>query len=694
MAGQRCLLILDNAASSAQVTPLLPAAGCLVLVTSRRFLGDLPAAAEMPLDVLPPAEAAAMFADLAPRSASDPDRVAEIVALCGHLPLAISLLARLFTRHRSWTMADLIDQTRARLLTVTAENRTVAAAFEASYQNLDAGRQRFFRHLGLHPGPDIDACAAAALAGLPPGEVAMHLDALYSDRLLEERVTRRYRMHDLIGQYARSLAAGESGDDRERATGRLLDYYQHTAQAADVQLARHTRPATTAFVTVPAAAPGRIQAQAWMAAEQANLAACIDFALTRGDHARVTGLTAAIAAHLRSDGPWPRAIILHAAAARAARHAGDRPGHASALLNLGDIQYLTSDIPAATEALQQARDIYRDIGDRLGEASALYSLGVACQTGGVPGAADLLTRSLDIFRYAGDQLGEANALSSLGIGRCLAADFAAATGPLEQAIGIFRDIGNPPGESNALRSLGDVRQATGDYPGATSLLQQALNICRANADRHGEAMALLGLGAVRRLTGDYPGATLVLEQAIGIHRRMGNRRHEAYALQYLADARQAIGDLPGAAGLLEQSLDICRDIGARLGEAYAQLSLAHVRRAAGDLPAAACVLAQAMNIFRHLGAQGGQAEALIETGAVHLARGDPQQARLSYQHALELARATGARLEEARALEGTGKCAARVGDATAGIALRQALEIYQRLGAADGPRLAAELDSS
>ncbi len=102
-----------------------------------------------------------------------------------------------------------------------------------------------------------------------------------------------------------------------------------------------------------------------------------------------------------------------------------------------------------------------------------------------------------------------------------------------------------------------------------------------------------------------------------------------------------------------------------------------------------------MDIFRDLGDQGGEAEALIETGAVQLAQGDPLQARLCYQRALELARATGTRLEEARAVEGTGKCAAQVGDAsTAGAALQQALEIYQRLGAADAPRLAAELEAS
>ncbi len=257
MAGQRTLLILDNAAGSAQVTPLLPGtAGSLVLVTSRRFLGDLPAALEVPLDVLPPGDAQAMFTGLAPRAANDPELVAELAELCGRLPLAISLLARLFARHRSWAMADLIADTRARLLTVTPENGTVAAAFEASYQDLAAGRQQFFRYLGLHPGTDIDPYAAAALAGLPLSEAAAHLEALHGDRLIEERVPCRYQLHNLIAQYARSLVAIEPGAEREQATERLLDYYQQTAQAADVQLAYHTRPTSAGPLTVPASVPG------------------------------------------------------------------------------------------------------------------------------------------------------------------------------------------------------------------------------------------------------------------------------------------------------------------------------------------------------------------------------------------------------------------------------------------------------
>jgi hypothetical protein len=206
---------LDNAASSSQVTPLLPgAAGCLVLVTSRRYLGDLPAALQpIPLDMLPPDEARTMFTALAPRAESEPDMTAQMVELCGCLPLAITLLGALYARHRTWDMAYLIEETKAKLLSVAAENRSVAAAFELSYQYLSPVQQRFFVHLGLHPGADIDPYAAAALSGQTYDDTIRILDELHADGLLAEPLPRRYRMHNLIHQYARSLAEADEFAD-------------------------------------------------------------------------------------------------------------------------------------------------------------------------------------------------------------------------------------------------------------------------------------------------------------------------------------------------------------------------------------------------------------------------------------------------------------------------------------------------
>ena len=416
MAGQKVLLVLDNAASTAQVAPLLPAsAGCLVLVTSRRHLGDLPgAAAPVQLPVLTADEAREMFVRLAPRAAAGPDgAVAELAGLAGFLPLAVSLLARVYARHPSWTLADLAAETRTGLLALTAEHDSIAAAFELSYRHLAPGQAQFFRRLGLHPGTSTDAYAAAALASISLREAAGHLDALHGEGLLTETGHRRYGMHDLIRSYARDLAATDPASSRQQALDRLLDYYQHTAALADKLLARQarTRPAP-APRAIPAAVPdlaGRARALAWARAERATLLACLDQATAAGQHARVIALTAATASLLRQDGPWTSAITRHAAAIQAARHLGDRLTQANALNDLGDVRLLTGDHRGAAEALEEALDIYRDIGHRGGQANALNDLGnVRRVTGDYRGAAEALEKALDISRDIGNRLGQAN----------------------------------------------------------------------------------------------------------------------------------------------------------------------------------------------------------------------------------------------------------------------------------------------
>jgi hypothetical protein len=156
MAGQRVLLVLDNAKDSAQVAPLLPGDdSCLVLVTSRRHLGDLPGAADpVLLSTLPPGKAWEMFVRLAPRAADGPAAaLGELTGLTGGLPLAISLLGRLYALHPAWTLADLTAETRASMLTLTAEADSVAAAFDVSYRHLPSSQRQFFCRLGLNPAP-------------------------------------------------------------------------------------------------------------------------------------------------------------------------------------------------------------------------------------------------------------------------------------------------------------------------------------------------------------------------------------------------------------------------------------------------------------------------------------------------------------------------------------------------------------
>jgi tetratricopeptide (TPR) repeat protein len=665
MAHKRVLLILDNAASSQQVLPLLPGhARSLVLVTSRQFLGDLPAdAVEIPLDILPPEEARSMFIELAPRSAGQPDRVTELVALAGHLPLAIALLAGLFTQHTTWHIDDLITQTRAHVLTVTAESRTIAAAFELSYQSLPWERQRFFRCLGLCPGADFDSYSAAALADLPPGEAATHLNALLRDRLVMESRPGRYRMHDLIRSYAQDRAAQDPAADRERAQERLLDYYQQAATIAETRLARkaRTKLASTApappSATVPALPPLRDnrEALAWARVERGNLLACLDYAARAGQRARVVSLSAGLGALLRQDGPWTETSALHETAVRAARQLGDRPGEANALHELGVVRRLAADYPAAARALDAALDIYRDLDDRLGQANALHEVGaLRCYTGDYLDAAKALCAALDIFRDLDDRLGQVNALNQLGVQQYL----------------------------------------TGDYPGAIETLAEALKISQGTADKLGQAHALNQLGVVRRQRGDYSAAAEALDAALSLYRDIDDRLGQANALNELGMVRRQTGDYQAAAEVLELALGICAALGYRRGQANALMDLGAVRRQTGDYSAAADALDAALGIYRDIGDRGGEVEGLNEAGALHRIRGELDRAAEHHRQALHLAREIHSSWDEAHALAGLGRCAQAAGrTAEARVNLRHAQEIFQQLGVVEAAGVSAEIDA-
>jgi tetratricopeptide (TPR) repeat protein/transcriptional regulator with XRE-family HTH domain len=664
LAGQQLLLVLDDAASSEQVRPLLPGTGgSLVLVTSRRHLSALEDATAISLDTLPADEAGALLVRLAGRpglSVADP-AVEDIIRLCGYLPLAIGMVARQLHHHPAWSLARRAAElatARDRLDLMATENLSVAAAFNLSYEDLTGDQRRLFRRLGLHPGADVDVYAAAAADGAGLAAARRGLEALYDHYLLTEPAAGRYRLHDLIREHARALARRvDPEDDRDRAEARLLDYYQQTAAAAQSWLARQTRMSRTGPAgQEPAAAPvlaDREQALAWARAERANLLACVDHAAETGQHARVIALTAGLVGLLLNDGPWAEAIARQATAVRAAQLLGDRSALANALDDLGTIRLRAGDYPNAVQALEEALGLYRDLDDRLGQANALTSLG------GMRGATG---------------------------------DYPAAARALEEALDLYRDLDDQPGQANALRELGVVRYLTSDFPGAAQAQEQAQDICRQIGDRLGQANALHGLGEVRWLTGDYLGAVQALEEALDLYRDLGDRRGQANALHSLGNVRLATGDYPAAAQAQEEALGIYRDIGDRRGQANALHYLGNVRRMTGDIPGAVQAQEGAVGIFRDIGDRGGEVTVVNEIGTLHRLRADLDQARSCHHEALEVSRQIESPWDEAQALAGLGRCALAVGDA-AGAAgrLEQALAIFRRIGAAETADIAAEL---
>jgi len=690
VAGQKVLLVLDDATGHEQVRPLLPGtAGSLVLITSRRRLAALEDAVPLSLDTLPPDEAAALLTRLAGRPDLEPGPASQLARLCGYLPLAIGLVGRQLAHHPAWAAADLATElaaARDRLEPMRAEDVSVAAAFDLSYRDLDAAQQRLFRRLGLHPGPDIDAHAAAALDGTSLAEARRHLDNLHDQHLLGQPGRGRYRFHDLIREHARALAAGKPADETA-AAGRLLDYYLHTALAASRHIAVRTPGARRAPAQArpPACAPrlsSAEQAMAWLAAERGNLQAATDYAAARGYHQHAIQIPAAISNFLDGGGFWDQAIGLHRTALAAAREAGDRHGQADALNRLAIFQTGTGDFAAGAANQRQALALYRELGDRLGQGDALHTQGYVQQMAAdFPAAAASFGQALTRYREAGDRIGQGDAMLDLAGVQEFADGYPAAGASLRRALALFREAGDRYGQAICLGGLSILRIPTGEYPAAVTGMRQARELFHDMGDRFGEALQIAGLGVVQRLTGDYPAAMASLRQAREIFGAIGDRGNHAALLGEIGIVHRLTGDYAAAADCLGQALRLARDLDDRGNQADMGGQLGQLHVLTGDYPAAADCLGEALEIARAIGTRVIEAAVLNTLGELRFRCEAGREAAEYHTAALAIACDLGAPAEEARAREGLGRCHIQAGDLSGGKAdLCQALGIYQRLG--------------
>jgi tetratricopeptide (TPR) repeat protein/transcriptional regulator with XRE-family HTH domain len=616
VAGKKILLLLDDAASHEQVRPLLPGTGgILVLLTSRRRLTALDDATVISLDTLAPQEAAALLIRLAGRPGLQPDDVAvgEITRRCGYLPLAIGLIASQLRHHPAETAESVAASLAAatdRMELMRAENLSVAAAFDLSYQDLDPGQQRLFRRLGLIPGPTFDAYAAAALDGASLGKARRQLDELYDQHLITEPALGRYQLHDLLREHARIMATETAAAaDAEAATGRLLDYYLHTALAAG----RHFAPRATAYRRSlpghpPAQAPELAtlgQSAAWLEAERANLHAAADDAAGRGRSRYAIVIPAAIGGFLAARGHWDQSAALHQSALTAARQAGDRLGEAYALSTLGVLQRESGSYPSAAASLARALALYRDMGDQPGQADTLNELGfLRVLTGDYAAATASHQQALVLSRSTGDRHAETEALSNLGLVQQLTGDHAAAAASQQQALALFRDLGDLHGQAYALNSLGVTQEETGDYPAAAASQQQALALFRDLGHRLGQAHALNDLGLVHQHTGDYPAAAAGHQQALTLFDDLGHRLGQAEALNRLGELSSRTSATAQARDYHTRALAIARDIRAAPEEARALEGIGNSHLREGNPGKAAACLQQALTIYQRLGAPG------------------------------------------------------------------------------------------
>jgi tetratricopeptide (TPR) repeat protein len=533
LARRKVLVVLDNAHNVDQIRPLLPgSAGCLVVVTSRNRLTSLVAAEgayPLTLDLLTAKDARELLVGHlgADRVAAEPQSVEEIIALCARLPLALSIVAARAATHPKFGLAVLAGELRAAHGGLDAFDggdiaTNVRAVFSWSYHQLSAAAAKTFRLLGLHPGPDISAAAAASLAGIPPAQARPLLAECARAHLVKEHAPGRFALHDLLRVYAAELTLAVDTDAERSATlCRMLDHYLYTGHAAAI-LTYPRRP----LVSLPPSPHTGVTrerlrnaeaAWAWFQAEYPVLLAVIQRAATSGHDGHAWQLACTLEESFVRWGHWHDSAATHHIALAAARRQADRRGQAHAHRGQGKTCLWLGRAEDAESHLRQALSLFEELGDLVNQSTIhIEHAWMFDHLDRHEEALDHSQKALALSERANDRFGEARALNNVGWFHALLGDYHQALTDCQRSLAVRQELADRRGEANTLDSIGFAHHHLGNHEQAIAYYEQSLALKRELGERYGEATTLSHLGDTHEAIGAVAEACDAWQQALRI----------------------------------------------------------------------------------------------------------------------------------------------------------------------------------
>jgi DNA-binding SARP family transcriptional activator/Tfp pilus assembly protein PilF len=536
LAGQRMLVVLDNAADEQQVRPLLPGAtGSVVLITSRAALDGLVAAegaSPVRLDVFHRDDALELLARRLghERVAVEPAAVAELITLCARLPLALNIAAARATARPQASLATIAADLRQAGLDALDSGdpaTSVRAVFSVSYRALGSAAARAFRLLSLSPGPDISLPAVASLLGVPGRQARQELSELSRAHLLSEPAPGRYSVHDLLRCYGAELAQlPDRSAERTAGLHRMFDHYLHTGFPAALLL-RRSRPPITLAPCQPGVKPealgGEAQALTWLKAECPALLAMIPLAADSGFETHAWQIAWTLTDFLFGEALLSPCVDAQQVAVAACARIGDLDGKARALVALANARDRLGEFEAAHGHLREALALFERLGDHSGQGRVHHDVGHVLWGQGRPAEAlARVRRAVELFRTCGDRASEGVALNGMGWCHAHLGDYRQALAHCQQALGLHRELGHRADQAQALDSLGYAHHNLGEYTEALAYYGEALHLYTTTGDRVAETDTLTRLGETHFTLGDLDTAVAAWHQALEILDNLGH----------------------------------------------------------------------------------------------------------------------------------------------------------------------------
>lgn len=221
VARKKILIVADDAVSADQVAPLIPGGQSALLATTRVESASPAGSDFLQLDLFTNVEAAELLGKIVgTRVQAERRAVGCLLETCGGLPLAVRIVGMKLASRKTWPLAALAGRLRSGQILdeLTFGELSVRASLSRSYAELDAATQRVFQQLAVLDGVFTEATAATAAARV---DAASAMTVL-ADRSMLLAVSAdasghpRYRLHNLLREFAAGLPSQGQADVRQR----------------------------------------------------------------------------------------------------------------------------------------------------------------------------------------------------------------------------------------------------------------------------------------------------------------------------------------------------------------------------------------------------------------------------------------------------------------------------------------------
>lgn len=597
--GRRVLVILDNALSYAQVSPLLPSSpGSMTLVTSRNELSGLSGARFLSPGVFDERSSLELLGRILgeERVRREPEQAREIIGICGGLPLALRVVAGRMLSRPTWSFAHVarrLGEQNRRFRELRVEGQSVEAAIDLSFQSLNENQSRSFLLLGSMIGSMIDLGGAAALLGITVEDADDILQELVGVCLLEEPQGDVYRLHDLIGAFSRDRAATIlSADEIDAARRRLAEQYMATAQHAADLLGPRGHEDVEVSPAYRTELAGREDAADWFTLHQENLAETIEYFAAHDNGEYAWRMADAVWRFYALHGQMSLLISSHQRVLQISDKQGNRRGRAVTLIGLGIAHCLSGRFDESLSLLSEARGLLTSIGDSRGIVRALANLAMVYERiGRLADSAEAIQGVLDFAIELGDVQLESLQWSNLAVLKQTLGEHEKALHCAEQAVARAPEEDRRETEAHARRVMGEARNGLGDPDSAFRDLYRAMDLSLELGLRSNQVYVHNSLGVAHRTAGEWEEAVESHTEALRLAERHGQHSGDAEIRVDLGVTYAAAGRHDEAAVELERARSIAVERGERCTAARAVLAL-------GRLPAPTMPARRAHELLR------------------------------------------------------------------------------------------------